>query len=206
MDATLETHSDLLSALHGAEALYDPGTADHSIRVGLICGLMAETLGLSSRDVEALRWAGILHDLGKLAVPIEVLHKAGPLTPAEWDEVKKHPVVGSDLVLAISPALAPVASAIRAHHERWNGSGYPDGRHGFEIPVLGRVVAIGDVFDALTHRRSYRAGRFSHEEAIEFIVERTNKDFDPEIVPAFIDIDRRGLIVPTGAGLVVSCG
>jgi putative nucleotidyltransferase with HDIG domain len=195
MYTTLETKDDLLSALHGAEALYCAGTATHSVRVGLVCGALAEILGLSEPDVDAMRWVGILHDIGKLAVPVEVLRKNGPLTADEWEDVKKHPIVGSDLVLAFSSNLAPVALGIRAHHERWDGSGYPDGRDGFDIPVFGRIVAISDVFDALTHKRGYRPGKFSHLEAVEFVLEGANREFDPELVRVFADLDRRGALV-----------
>jgi HD-GYP domain-containing protein (c-di-GMP phosphodiesterase class II) len=195
MHTTLNTRDDdLLSALHGAEALYCAGTATHSVRVGLICGLLAETLGLSTPDIDAMGWVGVLHDIGKLAVPVKVLRKKGPLTADEWEDVKKHPAVGSDLVLAFSPGLAPVARGIRAHHERWNGSGYPDARDGFDIPVFGRIVAISDVFDALTHRRGYREGKFSHREAVEFVIEGANRAFDPELVRVFAELDRRGAL------------
>jgi HD-GYP domain-containing protein (c-di-GMP phosphodiesterase class II) len=199
MHTALEENDDLLSALHGAEALYCAGTATHSARVGLICGLIAETLGLSEPDVDAMRWVGMLHDIGKLAVRVEVLRKAGPLTSEEWEEVKKHPIVGSDLLLAFSPNLAAVALGVRAHHERWDGSGYPDGRDGIDIPVFGRIVAISDVFDALTHKRGYRPGKFSHREAVEFVIEGASREFDPEIVRVFAELERRGAIAQSGA-------
>lgn len=153
------------------------------------------TLGLAARDIEVMNWVGILHDLGKLAVSAEVLRKTGPLTRSDWTEVKRHPVVGADLVLSISPSLAPLAAAIRAHHERWNGSGYPDGLDRVDIPLFGRIAAIGDVFDAVTHLRIYRTGVLTHREGVEFVVERANRDFDPELVNIFLDLDRRGLIV-----------
>jgi HD-GYP domain-containing protein (c-di-GMP phosphodiesterase class II) len=117
-----------------------------------------------------MNWVGILHDLGKLAVSAEVLRKTGPLTRSDWTEVKRHPVVGADLVLSISPSLAPLAAAIRAHHERWNGSGYPDGLDRVDIPLFGRIAAIGDVFDAVTHLRIYRTGVLTHREGVEVLV------------------------------------
>lgn len=193
--ATLRSHLDLLPTLQVAEAVYDVGTAEHCSRVGYLCGAISRTLGLAARDIEVMNWVGILHDLGKLAVSTEVLRKTGPLTKSDWAEVKRHPVVGADLVLSISPSLAPLAAAIRAHHERWNGSGYPDGLDRVGIPLFGRIAAIGDVFDAVTHLRIYRTGVLTHREGVEFVVERANRDFDPELVNIFLDLDRRGLIV-----------
>jgi HD-GYP domain-containing protein (c-di-GMP phosphodiesterase class II) len=165
--------------------------------VGNICAAISRVLGPDPRDVEVMNWVGILHDLGKLAVPAEILRKPGPLTDLEWVEVKKHPVVGSDLVLAVSPHLAPLAAAIRAHHERWDGSGYPDELDGFDIPLFGRIAAIGDVFDAVTHRRGYRAGQLNYREGIEFVTQRANRDFDPELVKASVDLDHQGLLDST---------
>ena len=139
----------LLSALHGAEALYCAGTATHSARVGLICGLLAETLGLSEpdADVDAMRWVGMLHDIGKLAVRLEVLRKAGPLTSDEWEEVKKHPIVGSDLLLAFSPNLAAVALGVRAHHEAYFilSCGARCSIDGAEVASLGTGQFVGEM-------------------------------------------------------------
>jgi HD-GYP domain-containing protein (c-di-GMP phosphodiesterase class II) len=160
---------------------------------------MGRELGLDQEDVELMNWVGILHDIGKLAVSGEILRKPGPLTDLEWVEVKKHPAVGSDLILAISPGLAPLAAAIRAHHERWDGSGYPDGTDGRDIPLFGRIAAVGDVFDAVTHRRGYRVGELTHREGVEFITERASRDFDSEIVKVFVALDRRGLLEPRDA-------
>ena len=187
-------YSRSFSALDSAQAVYHSDTAEHSTRVSRICGLLGETLGLEGGDLEAVRWIGILHDVGKLGVPLELLHKPGPLSPSEWEQVKKHPGTGSDLVLAISSTLAPVASGIRAHHERWDGLGYPDGLAGHGIPLFGRIAAVADVFDALTHRREYRQNSFSHREAAAFVLDGSARAFDPEVVRAFADLDRRGLV------------
>ena len=137
MYTALDTHDEPLSALYGAEVVYCPGTAQHSTRVSYMCGLLAEALGLGPAETETARWAGVLHDIGKLSVPVEILHKPGRLTAADWEAVKKHPAAGAELVLGISARLAPVAAAIRSHHERWDGSGYPDGLDGHDIPLLG---------------------------------------------------------------------
>ena len=189
-------YSRSFSALDSAQAVYHSDTAEHSTRVSRICGLLGETLGLEGGDLEAVRWIGILHDVGKLAVPVELLHKPGPLSPSEWEQVKKHPGAGSDLVLAISATLAPIASGIRAHHERWDGTGYPDGLAGHDIPLFGRIAAVADVFDALTHQRDYRQGSFSDDEGAAFILDGSARAFDPEVVRAFDDLYRRQLVTP----------
>ena len=187
-------YSRSFSELDTAQAVYHSDTAEHSTRVSRICGLLGVTLGLPDGDLEAVQWIGILHDVGKLEVPLELLHKPGPLSPAEWEQVKKHPGAGSDIVLAISPTLAPIASGIRAHHERWDGSGYPDGLAAHGIQLFGRIAAVADVFDALTHRREYRQNSFSHREAAAFVLDGSDRAFDPEVVRAFADLDRRGLV------------
>ena len=196
--ATMKSHLDVLPAFYDAEAVHCPDTAEHSTRVGSMCAAMSRELGLEQLDVEVMHWVGILHDLGKLAVSAEVLRKPGPLTEVEWAEVEKHSVVGSNLILAISPELGPLAAAIRAHHERWDGSGYPDRTDGFDIPLFGRIAAVADVFDAITHWRGYRSGRLTHPEGVEFVIERANRDFDPEVVSVFVSLDRRGLIGSSG--------
>lgn len=186
------TNDASIAALHRAEAAYCVGTAEHSTRVSRICGLLAATLDLPAPDVETVRWTGLLHDIGKIAVPLEVLVKPGPLTAEEWQEVKRHPVVGAEMVLGISACLVSVAEGVRAHHERWDGSGYPDGRDGSDIPMSGRIVAVADVYDALSNHREYRPGLASHSEARAFVVNRAGRDFDPAVVRAFADLDKRG--------------
>jgi len=161
---------------------------------------MSRRLGLAPRDIEVMTWVGILHDLGKLGVSEEILQKPGPLTEPEWEEVKRHPTTGSDLILAISPSLDLLATAIRAHHERWDGTGYPDGLAGFDIPLFGRIVAVGDVFDAVTHRRGYRPGKLTHREGVKFVAERANRHLDPDLVSVFVDLDRQGLITAPACG------
>jgi len=183
--APTSTLPKLLPALGNAMVMYHRGTAQHSERVGAIARAIGVELGLSDADLEVLHWAGLLHDIGKLAVPDEILSKPGPLTPEEWVEVQRHPVVGFELLQAISPGLDPVARAIRAHHERWDGSGYPDGLAGLDIPLAGRVVAIGDVYDALTHPRSYRPSAYPTDSAIEHIITGAGVLYDPDAVGAF---------------------
>ena len=177
--------SKLLPAFGNAMVVYHRGTAQHSERVGAIARGIGCELGLTGRELEALHWSGLVHDIGKLAVPDDVLNKPGPLTSEEWEVVQRHPIVGADLLLAISSGLEPVAEAVRAHHERWDGSGYPDGLVGDRIPLGGRVIAVADVFDALTHSRSYRREAYPVETAIEHLTTNAGRLYDPEVVDAF---------------------
>lgn len=190
-----ESRRSLLPALGGAVAIYDRGTAEHSTRVAQASRAMAERLCMSEQDVEAISWAAMLHDLGKLGVEVDVLRKKGPLDEDDWAQIHRHPVIGSDLVLAISPELAPIALAIRAHHERWDGGGYPDHLAGDDIPPLGRIVAIADAYDAMTHYRPYRARRFSAARVLGEIEKEAGRQFDPGLVPIFIGLHAEGLIV-----------
>lgn len=146
---------------------------------------MGVELALVGVELEILHWAGLLHDIGKLAVPEEILNKRGRLTPEEWSVIKRHPSVGADLLRAISPGLEPVAAAVRAHHERWDGSGYPDGLAGRGIPLAGRIVAVADVYDALTHPRSYRPDAFASAFAIEHLTAGAGRLYDRDVVDAF---------------------
>ncbi len=188
MNRTISSHPHLVGALGNAVAAYHRGTYEHSARVGSDAQLIGEAIGLDAASLESLGWAGALHDLGKLAVPERVLAKTSTLTPNEWEQVKVHPVVGERLLLSISTDLAPVASAVRAHHERWDGTGYPDGLRGEAIPLLGRIIAVVDVYDALTHERTYRRGRYTPEEARRMLETERGTHFDPSLVPVYLRI------------------
>jgi putative two-component system response regulator len=192
MHDTITNRPHLIPALNAAVAAYDRGTSKHCVRVGHNSRLLGSSLGVEGQDLEALGWAGVLHDLGKLAVPDEMLRKPGPLSDDEWIEVKRHPVVGAELVLSLSPELAPIAEGIRTHHERWDGTGYPDGLRDEAIPLPGRIIAVVDVFDSLTHPRGYRSHVRSQPDATEFVEQAVGSQFDPRIVPRFLELLRRG--------------
>ncbi len=180
----------LVPALDRAMQVYDLETAIHSGRVARLARAIAEQLGADERSADAAEWAAVLHDIGKLAVPGEVLRKQAPLLVEDWAFIKRHPAVGSVVLLSISERLAPVASAVRAHHERWDGTGYPDGLAGTDIPLLGRIVAVADVFDAVTHDRPYRHKRYGQTAAAQLIASGRGTQFDPSVVDALL------LVVP----------
>lgn len=184
----------LLPALEGAVAIYDEGTASHSTRVAYTSAVIARSLELPAEEIEAVSWAGILHDVGKLGVSVDVLRKTGPLSEEEWEEIRRHPSIGSDLVLAISPQLAPIAAGIRSHHERWDGMGYPDRLSGGRIPLIGRIIAVTDIFDALTHERPNRPGIFTVDQALHEISRGAGTTFDPLVSAIFVDLFGAGEI------------
>jgi putative nucleotidyltransferase with HDIG domain len=175
----------LLPAFGNAMVAYHRGTAQHSERVGALARSIGVEMGVEGFDLEILHWAGLLHDIGKLAVPEDILTKPGRLTPEEWIQVQRHPAVGSELLRTISSGLEPVAAAVRAHHERWDGSGYPDGLAGEDIPLAGRIVTVADVYDALTHPRAYRRDAYTSTAAVEFLVASAGRQFDRGAVEAF---------------------
>jgi HD-GYP domain-containing protein (c-di-GMP phosphodiesterase class II) len=164
--------------------------------VGTLAVNLGRECGLSETDLSSLEWAGHLHDLGKCAVPSAILDKRGPIDESDWTEIKIHPVVGYQLLVDASPELHSIALAVRAHHERWDGLGYPDGLSGDAIPYFGRIVAIADVYDALTTYRCYRERSYSHVEAIDLIVSGAGTHFDPLLVDVFLLMKRRELVEP----------
>jgi putative nucleotidyltransferase with HDIG domain len=192
MHSTLRTHPHLLDALERALGVYDHKTAEHADRVREVAGALGAQLSVRGVDREALSWAAWLHDLGKMGVPAAVLRKQGPLTEAEWVEVKRHPATGAEMLLSVSPLLEPIAAGVRAHHERWDGSGYPDGLAGEEIPAVGRIVAVADVFDSITHPRSYRERVYTRDEAIAELQAGAGTDFDPRVITALTHLYQRG--------------
>ena len=142
-------------------------------------------MSLIAEELDEVVRAAELHDVGKMAIPDEILHKAGPLTQEEWTFVRRHTMIG-ERILSAAPALLPVAKIVRASHEHWDGSGYPDGIAGEEIPLGARIVAVCDAFDAMTTHRPYRDAR-SVEEALEELRACAGTQFDPAVVDAFCD-------------------
>ena len=181
VDSLASAYAHTLRGFASLVAYRDRDTAGHCDRVANNARVLGERLGLGEGELDDLYWAGVLHDLGKVAVPTELLLKDGPLTVAEFAEVKKHAAVGADLLSGVSPDFAAIAAGVRSHHERWDGKGYPDGLRGEEIPVFGRILAVVDVFEALTSVRPYR-GPMEPGEALDYIREGAGLHFDPRMV------------------------
>jgi putative nucleotidyltransferase with HDIG domain len=155
----------------------DRETEGHSTRVSRITCLLGEEIGLSGQQLKALERGALLHDIGKIGIKDEILHKPGKLTDEEWKVMRIHPDIGARIVEGI-PFLQDTLPIIRYHHERWDGSGYPVGLKSNEIPLPARIFAIADVFDALTSKRTYR-NKSSAEEAIEYLRSQSGIQFDP---------------------------
>ena len=193
-----ETRPRLAPAFGEAVATYDLPTAEHSSRVGALSRAVGAMLELDEADLEALAYAGRLHDLGKLGVPERTLACPGPLGAAQWQEIKRHPTIGADLVRSCyrqsggsySDQLDVVVAGIETHHERFDGSGYPAGYAREEIPLIGRIVGLVDVYDSMTQERSYRRQVFTSEEALGYLAEKSGTLFDPTLVPVMIEVAR----------------
>jgi diguanylate cyclase (GGDEF)-like protein len=173
-----------LDALVTAVDKRDYYTRRHSEDVTEYSLMIAEQLGLSQDTMRTLRLAGLLHDLGKIAIPDAILRKPSALTDEEYELMKQHPVYGWLIVSAI-PSLSETLPAIRHHHERYDGRGYPDGLAGEEIPLLGRLMAVADAYSAMTTDRPYRKG-MPPLDAIEQLREGCGTQFDPHMVEAFL--------------------
>ena len=163
----------------------DPYTGGHSKKVVDLAIKTAKHMNLPSADIQTIRMAAFLHDIGKISVPDEILKKPGALTDDEWAVMKKHPDVGADIILSVSK-LAYVAPLVRFHHEKYDGSGYPYGLQGDWIPLGARILAVVDAYSAITDGRVYRPAR-THEEAIKEILNCSGTEFDPKVVDAFIN-------------------
>ena len=180
----------MIAALTRAMSGRDGSTHEHAERVQRCALALATEAGIRDEQMlDAIETAALLHDIGKLGIPDRLLHKPGPLTTAEYEQVKEHAVVGADILSAI-PFVGPLALIVRHHHENWDGSGYPDGLQGLDIPVGARVLSIVDCYDALTSDRPYRRA-LSHGSAIAMIHERSGSMYDPDLVDAFLRIVQR---------------
>ncbi len=162
----------------------DRYTEDHSLRVAELAAKIADQLQLGGKEIELLRTAGSLHDMGKIGVRDSVLNKPGRLTPEEWQEMKRHAEIGAEMIAKHS-MLAPAAPMVRHHHERWDGGGYPDSLVGEDIPLGARILAVADSFDTITADRVYRLHHLTTEEAIDDITNRAGAWYDPMVVDAF---------------------
>ncbi len=180
------TYFETVQALAQAIEASDKYTRGHSDRVTYIAMEIAKRLKLSRADIDTLKYACILHDIGKIGILKEVLNKPGQLTPAEFEEIKKHPALGEEIISPVA-FLENIKPIIRHHHERYDGSGYPDKIKSDQIPFLSRIIAVADTYDAMTSQRPYRPA-LATELALAEIRKCSGTQFDPEVVNAFLEI------------------
>jgi putative two-component system response regulator len=175
---------DYLHQWGQAVEIHDYGTAGHTERVTAMFVVFAKALGIEGKDLENSKKGAMLHDIGKLAIPEEILNKPGPLDEKEWAIMRKHPIIAYRMLMDIE-RLLPAVDIPLFHHERWDGTGYPCKLSGPEIPLVARIFTVVDVYDALISKRPYKKG-LSSEEALTIIKEQSGSQFDPEIVDYFI--------------------
>jgi putative nucleotidyltransferase with HDIG domain len=178
-DATIEGLSRALD-------LRDKETKEHTSRVTSITVKLASRLGVRQPDLIHIRRGAILHDIGKVAIPDQILFKPGPLARDEWEIMRRHPLIAVELLSPVN-YLEPALEIPHWHHEKWDGTGYPDGLGQEDIPFSARLFALADVYDALISKRPYRLP-WPKEEAIQYIENQAGKHFDPRIVPEFLDL------------------
>ncbi len=187
---TRELFEQTIGALAKAVDARDKYTRGHSGRVSTIAEAISRVMRLQETEIEVIKWAGLLHDVGKIGVRDNVLLKEGPLDREERVLMNQHPVIGAEIVRPASQ-LAPESPLIRAHHEWFNGSGYPDGLEALDIPLGARILGVADSYEAMTAARPYRKVPLTHEQAIGELRKYSGIQFDPEIVPVLIGLDRR---------------
>lgn len=188
---------DTIRAIAATIDAKDGYTHRHSERVAALSRRIALEIGLSADEQQTAHLAALVHDVGKIAVPDSILNKPGELTPEEFEEMKKHPAHGARILANIqSPAVLAVLPGVQSHHERWDGSGYPDGLKGEAIPLLGRLLGVADVFDALTSARAYRAA-CPVDVTLALLERERGRHFDPRIVDAVLTLHRRGELLPS---------
>ncbi|WP_052404820.1 HD-GYP domain-containing protein [Bacillus rubiinfantis] len=177
---------ELLLALSKALDLRDPYTSSHSIKVAKYAVEIAKGLDLSEQEIEAIYQGGLLHDIGKIGIPEHVLLKPGQLTNEEYNIIKKHPVIGYDMIKHVSDfSEKGILEIVLYHHERYDGKGYPHGLKGEQIPLGARILAIADTFDAMTSRRVYR-NEIDLKQTLQEIQNNKGLQFDPEITDVFL--------------------
>ena len=184
-DAALDSgHGDVIAALASALEERDRYTGEHSESVVDLTARVGEGLALGGEEISRIRTAALLHDIGKVGVPDEILHKPGPLNDQEWEIMRQHPVIGERILRAI-PGMGDVARIVRHEHERWDGKGYPDCLRGAEIPVGSRIILACDAYHAMVSDRPYRKA-MEHTDAIAELSGNAGAQFDPEVVEALV--------------------
>jgi putative two-component system response regulator len=177
---------DTIIRLSRAAEYKDEDTGSHIERMSRYTAFVAERMGLPDAYVESILYAASMHDIGKIGIPDSILLKPGKLTPEEWEIMKQHTVMGAKILDGAEAEVVKMGSVIAlSHHEKWNGTGYPFGFKGEEIPLSGRIASIADVFDSLTSKRVYRADDFSPNETLRIIEQSVGIQFDPAVFTAF---------------------
>ena len=180
-----QTRLEIIHRLGRAAEFRDNETGRHVIRLSHMVERLAREIGMSEDDCKLLLHASPLHDVGKIGIPDTILLKEGELTPEEWEAMKMHPVIGAEILSGSDSKMMKMAETIcLTHQERWDGLGYPLGLKEDEIPLVGRIVAVCDVFDALTSKRPYKKA-YSIEKAMEIIESKSGTDFEPRLVETF---------------------
>jgi diguanylate cyclase (GGDEF)-like protein len=177
-------HGNVIAALASALQERDRYTSQHSESVVDLTVRVGESLALNREEIGRIRTAALLHDIGKVGVPDEILHKAGPLDDRDWEIMRQHPLIGERILRAI-PGLGAVARIVRHEHERWDGNGYPDGLSGIQIPVGSRIILACDAYHAMTSDRPYRKA-MPHADAMTQLSSNAGSQFDPEVVQALV--------------------
>jgi putative nucleotidyltransferase with HDIG domain len=186
---TRELFEQTIEALSKAVDARDRYTRNHSSRVSHIAEAMSRVMRLPEQEIEKIRWAGLLHDVGKIGIRDHILLKEGPLDKYERITMNQHPTIGAEIV-APATQLSEEAPLIKAHHEWFNGSGYPDGIEALDIPLGSRILTIADAYEAMTSSRPYRKIPLTHEEAVSQLEKFAGIQFDPDIVPILVNLDR----------------
>jgi len=184
----LTSIENVLFSLANAVEAKDQYTQGHTIRVATLAMTLGEKMGLTDKELEALRIGGMLHDIGKIGIPEHILNKPGPLDPKEWELMKTHSVIGYNICKPLGHSLGSALDVIRYHHEKMDQSGYPDGLEGSQIPTTARIMAVVDIFDALTSERSYRPA-LGQKKAIQLLEkEAIEGKLDGEVLKHLLDI------------------
>ncbi|HUT43956.1 MAG TPA: HD domain-containing phosphohydrolase [Desulfobacterales bacterium] len=182
-----ESYLDTIHRLVLAAEYKDEDTGAHIVRMSRYSALLAEKLGLPDKEVQNIRYAAPMHDVGKIGIPDSILMKPGKLTDKEFEIVKTHTTIGAKILANSQAEILQVAEQIAiSHHEKWNGKGYPRGLSGNEIPLGGRIIGMSDVFDALTSKRPYK-DPYPIEAALDIIRKERGQHFDPRVADTFLD-------------------
>jgi putative nucleotidyltransferase with HDIG domain len=178
------SYVEAVGAVVTAADARDHETSGHSFRVALYAQALARSAGLAPSHLKAIEWGGLLHDVGKMAVPDSILRKPGPLTDHEWQIMRQHPTWGFDMLAEVSFLQVDALDIVYSHHEHWDGNGYPRGVAGEQIPLAARIFAVVDAYDAITSDRPYRRAR-GHAAAVAELQRIAGKQLDPRMVELF---------------------